>query len=84
MSSVESPYGAFQSSHGGDLGTISRASDLSHCGKDGAGFHDGSTVKDNNSINAQIVDKGVLSLLKTELIPRSYEMSNSSVMKAGN
>jgi len=74
--SHESP----QSGRGGDRGSSTSASRRDHGG--GVGLHDESAVKDDSSIKARIVDRGTSSLLKTKLIPGSYEMSNSSVMRA--
>jgi len=50
-------------------------------GGGGAGLRGGSVVKDGSSIKTQIVDRGASFLLKTELIPGSHRMSNSSVMR---
>ena len=49
--------------------------------EDEMSFRDGSTAIDGSSNKAQIVDRGVSSLLIMELIPGSHEMSNSSVMR---
>ena len=69
LSSVESPHEASQSGHSGRLGTIGRASGPSHGGGGGVGLCDRLAVKDGSSIKTYIVNSGVSSLLKAELIP---------------
>ena len=82
MSSEGPPHEASQSGHVGGRGINNGASRQDHSGGGGAGLHDGSTVKDNSFIKAHIIDRGVSSLLKTELILGSHRVCNWSVMRA--
>ena len=77
--SHESP----QSGQGGgrDICTSTSASRQDHDGRDEAGPHDGSTLKDGSSTKTQIIERGASSLLKTELLPRSHGTSNLSVIR---
>jgi len=72
------PHEAFQSGQGGGRGSNSGISRQDHGGGGGAGLHDGSTVKDDSLIKAQIVDISASFLLK-ELISGSHGMSNLSL-----
>ena len=76
--SHESP----QSSQGGNRDSNTGASRRDHGVGGEAGFCDRSVVKDGSLIKTQIVDRSTWSLLKTELIPGSYGVSNSSVTRA--
>ena len=80
LSNDGSPHKVSQSGHGGDRKINTSASHRDHDGGGGAALRDGSAVK-NGSLT-QIVDRGTTSLLKTELIPESHGMFNSSDIRA--
>jgi len=77
MSSESSPHRASQSSQGDGHGNSTGTSYRDHGGGGGASLCDKLTVKDGRSIKAPIADRGLSSLLKSELIPRFHGMSNS-------
>ena len=77
LSSGGSPYEASQSGQGGGRRSTTGTSRRDHGGGGEAGLCDGLAVEDGRSIKVQIVDRGALSLLKTELVPGSHGVFTS-------
>jgi len=81
LSSVEPPHEASQLGHGGGLKAVGRASSSNQGGAGGTGFRDRLVAVDGSSGKAHATDRVECTPLNTELMPKSHEKSNSSVIE---